>query len=157
MENFDNEIWKDIPNYENLYQASNLGRIRSLDRIEYIKGLNRFRVRKGRILRPKFCGNYYAVSLAKDGKKTNKYIHRLVGMTFPKICGNWFKGCQYDHIDGNRFNNIAINIRACTEKENHNNPITRKRNSEAKIGKTPWNKGLKYTFEGRGLLRNNGG
>ena len=32
MENFDNEIWKDIPNYEGLYQASNLGRIKSLKR-----------------------------------------------------------------------------------------------------------------------------
>lgn len=149
-----NEEWRNIKGYEGKYQVSNLGRVRSVDRIEYIKGLNRYRKRKGMILKPKFCGEYYGVGLS--GK--NFYIHKLVGMAFPEICGEWFEGCQYDHIDGNRFNNVATNIRACTEKENHNNPITRKRNSEAKKGKTPWNKGLNYTFAERRLLRiNNGG
>ena len=55
------EVWKDIPNYEGLYQVSNLGRVKS----------------KRKILKP-INGEYLKVGLSKNGVQTTKYIHRLV-------------------------------------------------------------------------------
>ena len=79
------EVWKDIPGYEGLYQASTLGRIRSLDKeiIYYREWNQRTQKRKGRILKPyTFVNGCMAVVLYKDGIPETKYVHRLVAMTF---------------------------------------------------------------------------
>ena len=52
------ETWKDIPNYEGLYQVSNLGRIKS-----------NYNYRKGNILTPRLKKGYYAIGLRKNGKR----------------------------------------------------------------------------------------
>ena len=62
------EIWKDIPNYEGFYQISNLGNVRSVDRIVNagIKNNNKV-VKKGKILNPvKDKDGYLKVSLSKN-------------------------------------------------------------------------------------------
>ena len=60
------------------------------------------------------------------------YLHQLVAMLFvPPVEGKTF----VDHIDGNRQNNSASNLRWCTRKENMNYPIARKRLSESKKGR----------------------
>lgn len=65
------EIWKDIPNYEGLYQASNLGNVKVLDRIvnSGIKN-NKTVIRKGKLLKKRNNQGYYEVALSKDGKKS---------------------------------------------------------------------------------------
>ena len=61
------EIWKDIKNYENYYQVSNLGRVRSLDRT--IKDIRSERLYKGKILKQSLCNwGYLTVSLKKSSK-----------------------------------------------------------------------------------------
>lgn len=55
----------------------------------------------------------------------NKGGYRLIAKAFPEICGEWFDGCEVDHLDTNRENNSAFNLRVCTSKENHNNPLTK--------------------------------
>lgn len=142
------EEWRDIEGYEGLYQVSNLGRVKSLDRVIIFKN-GKKRKFYGLQLKPKKCGEYYGVSLC--GK--NKLIAHLVAKAFPEICGEWFEGCQVDHLDTNKLNNNALNLRVCTEKENHNNPLTRKHNSQAKLGKTPWNKGKEHSPETREKIR----
>lgn len=110
MENKE-EIWKDIEGYEGLYQVSNLGRVKSIFKI----------------MKPQKSGperNYYKVCLWRDKKPKQQHIHRLVAKAFPEICGMWFDGCEVDHLDTNTFNNTAANLRVCTAKENHNNPLT---------------------------------
>lgn len=79
------EIWKDIPGYEGLYQASTLGRIRSLDRyVKHWRGGNL--LRKGIILKPgKACG-YPMVILCKEGSIKYITVHVLVLKTFIGPC-----------------------------------------------------------------------
>ena len=75
------EIWKDIHNYEKYYQVSDSGKIRSLNR--YVKDSRKTQFIKGKILKPFDNGKeYMMVSLLKDGKKKNHYVHRLVAEHF---------------------------------------------------------------------------
>lgn len=121
------EIWKDIKGYENLYQVSNLGRVRSLDRITVSGRGNGKRLIKGRILVGGVVNKYHFVRLTQlDGSKKNFYRHRLVAEAFIPNPDN--KPCV-DHIDGNPNNNVLNNLRWATASENQNNPITLERMS----------------------------
>lgn len=64
---------------------------------------------------------YYCVCLSVNNKRIYKKVHRLVAMAFIENTDN--KPC-IDHIDGNKTNNQASNLRWVTPKENTNNPIT---------------------------------
>lgn len=97
------EVWKDIPNYEGHYQASNLGRIKSLKR-------------KGRILKQGISHNgYLSVVLSKNGKVKTYRVHRLICNTF---IDNHFNKPEINHIDGNKKNNKISNLEWCTCSEN---------------------------------------
>ena len=58
------EIWKDIPNYEGLYQVSNLGNVKSLNHIRK-NGTNEY-MQRGRKLKPQKANNYLFVKLSKE-------------------------------------------------------------------------------------------
>lgn len=122
------EIWKDIPGYERLYQASNLGQIRSLDRtVEYVKHYSGRDVKavhnfKGRVLKQSFTSGYLGVLLSVDGNKTSELVHRLVASTFVDNPDN---KPQVDHRDGDRTNNHVDNLLWVTSKENHANTISK--------------------------------
>lgn len=130
------EIWKDIKGYEGWYQVSNLGRIKSLERTFVRKNGTPFKVRE-RILKYSFDhGGYPCVMLIKLKTKHNKTVHRLVAQAFIPNPEN--KRCV-DHIDGNRKNPIATNLRWSTVSENSLNPITVQRRMS---GNSPIGKGL---------------
>lgn len=107
------EIWKDIPGYEGLYQISNKQMVKSLSRKEF-GGRNR--IRGERILKPRTDrGGYLHVALSKNGETKNLSIHRLVAIAFipnpdNKLCVN--------HIDGVKKNNSIDNLEWCTHSEN---------------------------------------
>ena len=129
------EIWKDITGYEGLYQVSNMGRVRSLDKWYKALYLKHAPVicRKGVLLKPNVIKDgYFAVSLHKDKKCKTMPIHILVARTF--ITNKFNKPC-IDHINGNKTDNRSVNLRWVTNKENQNNPITRRRLSISKSGK----------------------
>ena len=117
------EEWRNVVNFEEFYQVSNIGRVRSLDR--YVKSGrgNGMRLIKGRILKQQYWGNYLSVHFATD-KQYTRYVHRLVAEAFPEICGEWFDECEVDHINSIKEDNRCVNLRVCTHKENQNNPIT---------------------------------
>lgn len=117
------ENWKDIKGYEGLYQVSNFGRIKSINRtINHNKG-NGNRILNGRILKCWYDKNNYArISLSKNGKVTKYLVHYITASTFIPNPDN--KPC-IDHIDTNPSNNNVENLRWCTQKENCNNPITK--------------------------------
>lgn len=104
------EIWKDIKGYEGLYQVSNLGRVKSLDRVVEQKNNGSYTktLYKGKILKNHSTPNgYLNVHLSKNGKASWKLIHRLVAETFLKKTPN--KNIV-NHLDNNPKNNKVYNL-----------------------------------------------
>ncbi len=119
------EEWRDIEGYEGLYQVSNKGRVKSLDR--YVNNhWGKQQLIKGKMLKQYINERGYSyVALCKNGTIKGALVHRLVAESFiPNLEG---KPC-IDHIiplrDGGT-NNVE-NLRWCTFKENTNNPRTLK-------------------------------
>lgn len=111
----DDEEWRDIPEWEGMYQISNKGRVKSVDR--YVTGRDgvvKHRQEKLISIRPSGSG-YCNVSLYRDNKEHNKGVHRLVAQAFipnPKNLP------EVDHIDSNPMNNCVENLRWVTAAEN---------------------------------------
>jgi hypothetical protein len=102
------EMWKDIPNYEGIYQASTLGRIRTVEgktthTVRHGERRWKSRIMKGR---GSFNGGY-RVGLWKDGGHRDWLVARLVATTF---LGEPGVGETVNHKDGNRFNNSIDNL-----------------------------------------------
>lgn len=114
------EEWRPVVGYEGLYEVSDWGRVKSLGSERY----HVIRILKG------YVGSigYRVVNLYKDGKPIKKFIHRLVVEAFIPNPEN--KPCV-DHINTIRDDNRVENLRWANYIENNNNPITKKRMSEA--------------------------
>lgn len=105
------EQWRDIKDYEGLYQVSNYGNVRSLDRIiKYStkEGKGRSMLIKGTILKPlKINSGYLRVNLSKNNKVSMYLIHRLVAEAFIEKDN----GCEYvNHKNENKTDNRAANL-----------------------------------------------
>lgn len=125
------EVWKEITGFEGLYEISNIGRVRSLDRwVEYEHlGASRRKFLKGRLLRESIgTTGYLMVSLCKNSRPKPFAVHRLVALAF--VDGQSRERNHVDHIDGDKLNNCAENLRWCTNRENHNFELARNRNSK---------------------------
>lgn len=113
------EIWKDIPDYEGLYQASNLGRVRSLGQTQTRsngRAICEVHI-KGKILKPSLDGTkrYYGVSLCKNKKIKRHMVHRLIAKTFLDNPNNYI---DVNHKDENKQNNRLENLEWCTHSYN---------------------------------------
>lgn len=107
------EIWKDIPGYEGLYQASTLGMVKNLSRYVNTKWVTKRPVQE-KILKPqtsKVTG-YCSVAIQSNRRYL---VHRLVGLTFIDNPQN--KPC-INHKDGNKLNNCVDNLEWATYSEN---------------------------------------
>jgi hypothetical protein len=104
------EIWKDIPDYEGIYQASNLGRVKSLARRINYKSFPYFRDVKEIIMKEHINKSGYKVlTLRKEGNPTTFRTHQLIAITFlnHKKDGN---NMVVDHINGDKLNNNLFNL-----------------------------------------------
>lgn len=104
------EVWKDIPEFEGIYQVSNLGNVKSLNYRK--KGI-------AKLLSKNLNTNKrYRVNLCKNGRCfPNSKIHQLVAIAFltHKPCGHKI---VVDHIDNNRQNDKLYNLQLISNREN---------------------------------------
>lgn len=120
------EIWKPVVGFEGLYEVSNLGRIKSLERLVTDKNGKRTRRFKERILN-NVCitSGYHLVSLHRNEKREcRRLVHRLVMMAFDPV----ERPDDYivDHINGIRTDNRIENLRwADFNTNNRNTPYIR--------------------------------
>lgn len=127
------EIWKDIPGYEGIYQASTNGRIRSYNKIRlgysYKKKQWVDRLYKGKIIKPSVMNVYLGVVLTSLGIKKTESVHRLVAKTFIE---NPYDKKYVNHIDFDVMNNAVSNLEWCTAWENIHHTMKHNRNRSPK-------------------------
>lgn len=122
-----NEVWRDIESYEGLYQVSNFGRVRSLDKMQNFNGS--ISEHKGRILKLVDSKGYRIVDLSKNNISLSMLVHRLVANAF---IPNPYNLPQINHKDEIKDNNFVFvnkdgsvdldksNLEWCTAKYNTN-------------------------------------
>lgn len=135
------ERWADIPGYEDYYQASNFGRVRSLDRIVPHHRLNTQFI-KGKLLSQKVNVNKFtlnnkwepsidiSVCLARDGKPKYINVRRLVWMAFRGTLDFAADRKVVVNKDANGFNNRLSNLRLWTEIQKGQRMVERGRASD---------------------------
>lgn len=114
------ENWKDIPGFEGRYQASDQGRVRSVDRIVVVTPrAGRLYERKfpGCVLAPGDCRGYLIVNLSGHGTVS---VHLLVARTF---LPGYEEGADVNHKDGNKTNNRLKNLEWLSRSENHRHAV----------------------------------
>lgn len=95
------EIWKDVENYNGIYQISSFGNLKTL--------------RTNTLIKQEMNKGYFEANLCKNGKVQHVRIHRLVAQAF---IPNPLNKPHINHIDGNKSNNNINNLEWCTHKEN---------------------------------------
>lgn len=106
--------------YNGYYTVNDIGVVSSLDRVDCAG-----RHLKGKVLKQIVSPQgYVQVALSINGKPRTARVHEIVARAFPEICGEWFKGCEVDHIDADKTNNKATNLRVVTHTMNMRNPNT---------------------------------
>ena len=108
-------MWKDITGYEEAYKISDSGEVWSKDRM-CVDSKGRKRFREGQRLNPDIAPNgYYRVTLAKNEKKKQKYLHRLLAELF---IPNPLNLPQVNHKDGNKLNCKIENLEWVSVQDN---------------------------------------
>lgn len=150
LENLPDEEWRDIKGYEGLYQVSNMGRVKSLERKSgfYLtkKGkLSCYSV-KEKICRQHIVMTYLMVHLSKDNIKEQLKVHRLVAENFIDNINNY---PQVNHKDENKLNNNTNNLEWCTSKYNNNYGTRNKRISDKQRNDPRFSKRImQYSLDG---------
>jgi len=110
------ETWRDIEGYEGIYQVSDAGNVRSLDRVDAaghnLKG-------KPRKLYTQKDG-YIVVGLTRDAVMRYRKVHRLVAAAF---IPNPHNLPEVNHTEGNKADNRACKLEWCTKQENTDHAI----------------------------------
>ncbi len=110
------EIWKDVPGYEELYQVSNLGRVRSLDRVtQGVDGITRFY--NGRVLKHYLSKGYLRHALSINGIAQTYQVHQLVAKAFLNHKPNGLN-LVVDHINNIKTDNRLENLQVVTNRHN---------------------------------------
>ena len=124
------EVWSPVVGYEGLYEVSDAGRVRSLDRQIAHEGRGR-RYMRGRVLSQSAMRNGYLKVGLPGG---NALVHRLVLTAFVGPCPSGMEGC---HNDGDRSNNRLDNLRWDSRKENNLDAVVHRTNWQSKKSACP--------------------
>lgn len=132
------EIFRSIEGYEDLYEVSNLGNVRSL-------GNNKSR--KTKVLKPQTSGrDYLHVALCKDGKVKRFLVHRLVVEAF---LGKIPESLEVNHLNEDKTDNRLINLSLMTRKANNNYGTRNQRVAEAMTNGKLSKPVLQFTLDGK--------
>ena len=136
------ETWKPVVGYEGVYEVSDKGRVRSLDRaILHKNGM--VQRRKGKIIQlARMRSGHFKAALSRDGETTRVYVHRLVVEAF---IGDYPEGTETLHVDGNPANNHVSNLRVGDRSENVFDLV--KHGNHAQARKTHCAQGHPYSEE----------
>lgn len=118
--NLNRETWRSVPDYEGIYEISNLGRIKSLDRSCTDKRGRKYFL-YGKLMKQKTTSfNYQTISLSKTSKSKDFFIHKLVALAF---IPNPENKKEVNHINGIKSDNTVFNLEWCTRSENNRHAI----------------------------------
>ena len=138
------EIWRDIKDYEGFYQVSNLGRIKSLDRV-VINVNGKKSLYKGKVLSIHYDKNgYVKVCLNKNNKRRKFSVHRLVAEAFIPNPNNY---PEVNHIDEVKTNNKVSNLEWCTSEYNKSYGTRAERSYQTNLKNNSYNKNLEKARE----------
>lgn len=124
-----NEIWKPVVDFENYYEVSSLGNVRTIDRYACDKNGKYRHIKLKQITKQIDRSGYYKVDIKNDVERKTIAIHRLVAQAFLPNSEN--KPCV-NHIDGNKLNNSITNLEWATYSENNKHAI------DTGLRKSPW-------------------
>ena len=137
IENLEGEIWLPVVGYEELYEVSSYGRVKSLN---FSGG------KKEKIMKQSFdCRDYLKVRLTKDGKTKTFRTHKLVATAFIPNVEN---KPEIDHVNTMPTDNRVENLRWSTHKENMNNELTKEKMKLRKFS-DEWRKNMSEAHKGR--------
>ena len=108
------EEWRPVVGYEGLYEVSNRGRVKSVERTVW-NGRG-YKIVAERILKPQKARDYLGVVLCKDGKVKRYLVHRLVATVF---CENPEGYTEVNHINEIKSDNRAENLEWCSRSYNN--------------------------------------
>ena len=116
------EIWKPIKGFEELYEISSLGRVKSVARPMHLPIKGAYYTSREKIMSPARIGadGYEFVYLRKDGKTHRHYVHRLVADNF---LGDMKNGNVVNHINGIKYDNRVENLEWCDQSHNMKHAI----------------------------------
>lgn len=157
----EDEIWKDVPGWEGMYQVSSLGRARSVDRFVNCRPGRSMYIKRGKILKLFKTMNrnsntqYYLIHMA-DGRRgiSRSFILSILVCTAfhgprpASINGDPRVDCM--HINGNSLDNRAENLKWGTHKENCNEPDFIESNRKARVNKKEV---VQFTMDGAEVAR----
>ncbi|WP_341258240.1 NUMOD4 motif-containing HNH endonuclease [Gordonia malaquae] len=140
---FDLEQWRPVLGFEGLYQVSDRGRVRSLDRT-IVQSNGTTRTFKGQVLRQVRMNAYMTVGLSHAGRGFRRTVHRLVLESFVGPRPDGMEAC---HNDSDGTNNHLQNLRWDTRKENAADRVRAGRAVGWNSKKTQCKRGHEFTPE----------
>lgn len=150
------EIWKPIPGFNDWYEASSHGRVRSKPRTLF-RSDGTTQARRGTILKPGQSRGYQVVVLCNDTKRYTRTVHSLVALAF---LGPPNPGDHVRHLDGSRDNNRIENLTYGTRSENTHDSVAHGTHNMASVTHCPrgheyaeWNLVAGKVKQGRRMCR----
>ena len=124
------EEWRSVVGFEGFYEVSNIGNVRSVERVIHVGPGGYPRFLRGQPIRPYPCGpgGYPHVILRRNGQRHHRYVHRMVLEAFRGPCPDGFVTC---HNDGNHQNNRIDNLRWDTQQSNIFDIVAHGRHAQA--------------------------
>ena len=135
-----NQLWLPVAGYEDLYEVSDLGNVRSLERrVRHPHAKSGYVIKPGVIRKPHIYKGYKQLVLSKEGKFKGTSVHMLVAKAFLPPCpgpigihaGQW----TVDHIDNDKLNNAASNLQWLPCDANYRKDNTGEQHPQSKLTK----------------------